>query len=420
MSDERRPDERRADERRTEPERGDDRIEKIVIVGTGIAGATAARTLRQAGFTGSIRLFGEEPHLPYRRPPLSKEVLVSSEEPRTQLMPVRVWADQAIDVFTGSRVTRLLPDRQQVVTDSGEAVDYDRLLIATGSRPRVPLGAADMPGLHCLRTLDDARALRAALATSRPLIVVGAGLIGLEAAAAARSLGCDVTVLEAADRVLGRVLPQQFGRALADLHIAKGVDLRTGVNLVGLDKTADGSLRLIAAGGETWNAPTVLAAIGAAPDTALVESCGMKLAPGGGIVVDEHGRTSIPGIYAAGDVAEAADPLAPGGFRRGEHWNHAWHQGETVAHAMLGLPNKEASISWAWTEQYGVRVQMFGDPQGTGGGDQPGALETTVDGSPEDFDATITIRRAGRIIAGACFNRHKEFRALLESASGQF
>ncbi|HEY3478947.1 MAG TPA: FAD-dependent oxidoreductase, partial [Streptomyces sp.] len=268
--------------------------EPIVIVGTGVAGATAALTLRAEGYDGDLVMIGDEPELPYRRPPLSKEVLTGAQSPaRTLLRPAGSWAERGIEVRTGTEVTALDPARRTVTLDDGTRLPYHRLLLATGGRARGLPGTRGLPGVHQLRTLADARRLRAALTGGGPVLVVGGGLIGLEVAAAARGAGCEVTVAETAARPLRRVLPPRIADAVTALHRSRGVDVRTGVRLVRFAAAGD---TVVARDdrGAALVARTVLVAVGMAPRSALAERAG--LAVDDGIVVDAYCATSAPGV----------------------------------------------------------------------------------------------------------------------------
>ncbi|QMV21317.1 NAD(P)-binding protein [Streptomyces sp. SCUT-3] len=371
----------------------------VAVVGTGVAGTTAALTLRKEGFEGRIVLIGDEPHEPYRRPPLSKDLLRGDVPPeRARLKPSSAWAEQGVELLTGTAVTGL--DASALHFADGSRLPCDRLLLATGARPRTLPRAAGLDRVHTLRTLDDLPALRGDLASGGPLLVVGAGLVGLEVAATARQAGCEVTVLEAADRPLGRVLPPVLGRAVADLHRANGVRVHTGVGLRSLARHGD---TLVATGhdGTEWTAAAVLVAVGTVPETALAERAGLAVADG--IVVDRYGATGVPHVYAAGDVARRPDPVL-GGLHRVEQWNHAQEHGAAVAANMLGGRRPFDAVPWGWTDQYGVVLQFCGHPAV---GD-----DIAVDGDPGGFDFTAVVRRDGRPVGGVAAGRPAGFRAL--------
>ncbi|MEU8528606.1 FAD-dependent oxidoreductase [Streptomyces sp. NPDC048629] len=372
-----------------------------MIVGAGVAGATAALTLRAEGYAGALVLIGEEPELPYRRPPLSKEVLTGAQAPaRTLLRPAGAWAEQDIELRTGTTVTDLHPADRMLVLDDGSVLPYDRLLLATGGRPRRLPGVQERPGLHHLRTLADARALRADLIDGDAVLVVGAGLIGLEVAAAARGLGCEVTVTETEERPLGRVLPPAVADAVTALHRERGVDLRTGTRLESLERLGD-VWTATDGNGTLLTARTVLVAVGMAPDTALAERAGLKVDDG--ILVDAYGETSARGVYAAGDVARRPGGR-DGGTCRVEHWTNSQDHGAAVARSMLGTPTPYAPEPWFWTHQFGHNLQIAGVPRA---GD---TLE--VDGDLDALDFTVRTRHEGRTTGVICANRPAEFRRL--------
>ncbi|GAA1969174.1 NAD(P)/FAD-dependent oxidoreductase [Catenulispora subtropica] len=381
--------------------------EHTVIVGTGVAGATAALTLRNEGYRGRITLVGADPEAPYRRPPLSKEVLrgtVKSE--RIRLKPDAFWSENAIELRTGTSVTALDTDAATAALADGTVLGYRNLVLATGGSPRRLREAAGVPGVHHLRSLRSATALAAALAGRDPVTVIGAGLVGLEIAASARALGCDVSVLEAADRPMSRVLPAWLADPLNTLHWDRGVEIHTGVTVVRIEHhTRRGGYTVSASDGRTWTAATVVAAVGTVPETSLAEAAGLLVSDG--IVVDEYGRTSASGVFAAGDAANLPDTLH-GGRHRGEHWNEAMEQGAAVAKTIAGTLTPYPRLPWSWSDQHGVTIQVCGRPDlGT---------EHEVRGDPEARDASVVFRRLGRVVGVVAMNRPAEFRALRQLA----
>ncbi|MQY08818.1 NAD(P)/FAD-dependent oxidoreductase [Actinomadura macrotermitis] len=373
--------------------------EEIVIVGTGVAGATAALTLRAEGYDGRLTLVGDEPHEPYRRPPLSKDVLTGrTPAERTRLKPPATWDAQDIDLVTGTAVTGF--DATHVTLTGGARLPYGRLLLATGGRPRRLPRTAGVPDAHTLRTLTDAEALRADLRPGARVLVIGAGLVGLEVAASARALGCEVTVLEAAHRPLARVLPAGLADAVLALHRERGVRVHTGVRLESVTRQG-GTVMATATGGEHWAADVLVEATGMLPATELAEQAGLRV--DGGITVDAYGTTSAPNVFAAGDVADRPD-LLHGGRHRGGHWNHAQEHGAAVARSMLGKGAPYRTLPWCWTDQHGVTLQLCGDT-GTD-------AELTVDGDPAAFDFGAVLSRDGRPVAAVAAGRPAEFRRL--------
>ncbi len=332
-----------------------------LIIGAGQAGGWAAVSLRQAGFAGRIVLIGAEPWLPYERPPLSKAVLTAEIEP-----PIAYFRDSArydehrIETLTGVRVVEIDRKTHQVRLADGRVLAYDRLLLATGGRAR----ALTVPGGEralCLRTLDDARAIRARLATARQVVCIGAGVIGLEVAASARARGAAVTVLEAAARPMGRSVSSEGADFVARLHRDAGVDLRCGVAVAAIAPGPGGTERVLTADGGVFPADLVLAGVGMERALDLAAAAGLAL--DGGIAVDAWGRSSDPAIFAAGDVAAFLHPLFPDRRLRLESWRHAQNHGIAVGRAMAGgevAPYDD--IPWFWTDQHGVNLQVAGFP----------------------------------------------------------
>lgn len=330
----------------------------IAIIGAGFAGAKAAEALRKEGFDGRIVLLGEEPRPPYLRPPLSKDYLRGESELATALVQPEAWyAEQRIDLRTATRVAAIEPAARKVVLDDGRRVAFDRLLLATGAAPRrLEVPGADLAGIHYLRTAADADAIRAAAARAHRAVVVGGGWIGAEVAASLRQLGLPVTLIADGAVPLERVLGTEVGTVYRDLHLAHGVELVThqravafrGRTMVEAVETADG--RLIAG-------DLVVVGIGARPRTELAEAAGLETADG--IVVDEYLETSVPGVFAAGDVAAAWHPLL-GSRLRVEHWDNARRQGRAAARNLLGANEAYARIPYFFSDQYDLGVEYTG------------------------------------------------------------
>ena len=331
---------------------------RIVIVGGGLAAGTAAAALRDAGYDGDVVLHAAEPHLPYERPPLSKGYLAGEKDADSLLVhPASWYAENDVDVRTGSRVERIDADAH-TVTAGGATESFDRLLIATGASPR-RLAAADESGapVAYLRTREDSDRLRSALAPGHRIAILGGGFLGLEVAAAARTAGADVTVLEALDLPLLRVLGPEIGAVFADLHREHGVDLRLGAKVTGFD--GDGRrARLTVDGSADVDADLLVVGIGASPDVALAEATG--LAVDDGILVDERMRTSHPDVFAAGDVARARHP-ALGRSIRVEHWDNAIRQGRVAGSTMAGAEATVTDLPYFFTDQYDLGMEYVGD-----------------------------------------------------------
>lgn len=372
----------------------------IVVVGSGIAGATAAQTLRAEGFTGPVTLVGAEARLPYRRTALSKDLLAADLSPgRITLKPAEFWAERDIEVIGGAAVRDIDAAGASILLDDGTVLGYRALILATGARPIRPSWLDD--DVFALRTVADAERIRSAITDSGSLVVIGGGLIGLELAASAAGAGLAVTVLESADRVMNRVVPAEVSEYLAQLHRSHGVDLRLGARVVGAS-----SNRVECLDGTVVEG-TVVAAVGAAPNVTLAEAAGASIGSGGGIVVDGALRTTVERIYAAGDAAAVPDPVS-GDPMRGEHWFGALDQGAAVAHSVLadlvGEPAPVfAEVPRAWTVQYGVNMQMVGRPDLDG--------EVAVDGDPVN-EATVTVTRDGRLLGAVTLGRAAAARAL--------
>ena len=331
----------------------------FVVVGGGLAGAKAVEALRDQGFEGRLVLLAGEEHLPYERPPLSKDYLKTGEGLDDAYVHDAQWyAAHDVDVRTGTVVTAIDRDERVVVTASGERFGWDRLLLATGSSPRhLDLPGVDLDGVLSLRTIEDSDRLRAALTPAAKVVLVGGGWIGLEVAAAAREAGATVTVLESLDLPLVRVLGPTVATVFADLHREHGVDLRTGVQveeLVGEAGTVTG-VRL--GDGSTVPADVVVVGIGATPNTGLAQEAGLEV--DNGIVGDAGGRTSDPEIFVAGDVANVDHPFL-GRRVRVEHWANALNQPTLVAATMLDQSGPEAELPFFFTDQYDLGMEYHG------------------------------------------------------------
>jgi 3-phenylpropionate/trans-cinnamate dioxygenase ferredoxin reductase component len=336
----------------------------IAIVGAGLAGAKAAEALRIDGFAGRIVLFGDEPHRPYERPPLSKDYLQGrTDRDAAFVHPADWYAQHRVELRLADPVTALDPAAHRLSTRSGDRFGYDKLLLSTGASPvRLPVPGAELAGVHHLRTLDDSDALRTALRPDRRVVIIGGGWIGLETAAAARAAGASVTVLEQAELPLLRVLGPRLAAVFADLHVAHGVRLHTGAGVTGLgaaagDPTTVGSVRLD--DGQEIAADLVVVGIGVRPNVELARAAGLEV--DNGIVVDAALRTSDPDICAAGDVANAYHPRL-GRHLRVEHWANALHQPVVAAQTLLDRPAGYDRLPYFFTDQYELGMEFTGDP----------------------------------------------------------
>lgn len=331
--------------------------ESIVIVGGGLAAAKAAGELRGRGFDGRLALISSEQHPPYERPPLSKGFLMGSEPLEKVFVHPQEWyVDHDVELRLGSTATAIDVPAHTVSTTDGP-LGYDRLLLATGSRPR-RLRSADDSGapVAYLRTLEDSTRLQSQLRPGSRVAVIGGGWIGLEVAAAARTAGCDVVVLEALELPLVRVLGPEVARVLTDLHVAHGVDVRSGTDVASIAKHDDGAVVTLGDGARV-EADLVVVGIGVEPNTELAAGAG--LATGNGVLVDQHLRSSDPDVFAAGDVANADHPLL-GHRLRVEHWDNAIGQGVTAARNMLGAAEPYDRLPYFFTDQYDLGMEYVG------------------------------------------------------------
>ncbi len=331
-------------------------MDRIVIVGAGQAAQSCAAALRGGGFAGAITILGDEPHPPYQRPPLSKAYLLGDMAlARLWLRPAEWYAENGIRLLTGRPVSAI--DRAARIVSAGdETHPYDALVLATGAIPRrLPASiGGDLPGVHVVRTLADVDRMAPDIAPGRRLLVVGGGYIGLEAAAVARTTGMDVTLVEAAPRILGRVAAPETAAAMRALHSAHGVDIREGTGLTRLtgDSRVTGA---VLADGTALDVHAVIVGIGVAPDTRLAEAAGLAL--DNGIAVDAQGRTSDPAILAAGDCASF--PAGPGRIRL-ESVGNAIDMGDLVAGTILGHDTAYVPKPWFWSDQYDAKLQIAG------------------------------------------------------------
>lgn len=337
--------------------------EGFVVVGAGLAGASAVRGLREGGFLGRIRLIGAEAHRPYIRPPLSKDYLSGSADRESVFVDSEAWyVENNIELSQSTTVTAIHPAEHRLDLDNSIPIGYDKLLLATGSAPRrLTIPNTDLDGVHYLRTLDDSETLHLLLAEGgRRLVLIGSGWIGMEVAATARTLGNEVTILERSPIPLADALGDELGTMFADLHTENGVDLRPSVvveSIAGKDGRATG---VALAGGEVVSADLVLVGVGAIPNIGLAEAAGLAI--DNGVLVDASLQTSEPDIYAAGDIANAYHPVA--GMRlRSEHWANALNGGKAAARSMLGEKVSYDNIPYFYTDQFDLGMEYSGfDP----------------------------------------------------------
>jgi 3-phenylpropionate/trans-cinnamate dioxygenase ferredoxin reductase subunit len=343
--------------------------QRIVIIGASLAGATAAETLRAEGWTGEIVLIGSETELPYERPPLSKGVLLGNDQPDVAQLHDRQWYDDNnVELRLGATATSLDTQARTVTLDDGSDLGYDLLLITTGSRVRkLDVPGADLPGIHYLRTAAESQALTDAYAAKSRVVVVGASWIGLEAAAAARERGCEVTVIEPQSTALKAVMGEQVGELFAAVHRQHGVDLRFDTGVEGFEGD-DKVTGVRTDKGDLIPADLVVVGVGVQPNSELAEAAGIEVASrdnGSGIVTGPDLRTSVPEVFAAGDVVRWDHPLL-GRSIRVEHWSNAKDSGAAAAKVMLGQEVAYDAIPYFFTDQYDLGMEYAGDvPRGT-------------------------------------------------------
>jgi NADPH-dependent 2,4-dienoyl-CoA reductase/sulfur reductase-like enzyme len=378
----------------------------VVIAGGGLAGQRCAERLRRGGYDAPIRMVCAEAHLPYDRPPLSKELL-AGETCELSFRDSDWYAEHSVELLLGQSAAGLEPAEHSLILESGDALRYDHLLIATGAAPRTLPAAARFSNCFALRTVADAHALRSWLVPGARLAIVGAGFIGLEVAATARKLGVEVTIVEAADLPLVAILGPELGSWFADMHSDEGVSLSLATGVT--DFSGNGSVEeLTLSDGRRIACDALVVAIGVAPALGWLGGSGLDVS---GIPVDPCGRTSLPDVYAAGDAARPWEPVL-GEHVRSEHWEAAAAQGAAAADAMLGAEPRLRAPASFWSDQYGVRIQYLGHARL--------ADSVEIDGDPSTRDFTALFTRRGQPVAALMAGRPRalpEMRRLI--AKGQ-
>ena len=373
----------------------------VLIVGAGHGGAQAAIALRQRGFEGTICLLGDEPELPYERPPLSKEYL-SGDKPfeRILIRPAAFWAGRDVTLRLGERVDAVDPDARRVTLIDGRSIGYGTLLWATGGSPRrLSCQGHDLRGVHGIRNRADVDRMAKELLAVDDVVVIGGGYIGLEAAAVLTKFGKRITVLEAQDRVLARVAGAPLSAFYEAEHRAHGVDVRTGVTVVCIEEEDGAATGVRLADGTVLPARLVIAGIGIVP---AVEPLLIAGAEGGnGVAVDEHCRTSLPDVYAIGDCALYRSAFAGGTEVRVESVQNANDQATTVAKALTGSLEPYAAMPWFWSNQYDLRLQTVGLSIGHD--------DAVLRGSHEARSFSVVYLKEGRVIAIDSVNATRDF-----------
>ena len=375
--------------------------EQIVIAGAGQAAVQAADTLRRKGFTGKLTLIGEEPWLPYQRPPLSKKYLAGAlERERLLIRPAQFFAEHGITAHLGRRVTDIARRERHVRLDDGLVLPYDALLLATGSRPRRLLApGAELPGVHTLRTIADVDRIRAGCVAGARMVIIGGGYIGLEVAATVRELGLEVTVLEMAERVMNRVTCPAVSAFYAAEHARQGVRIHCNARVRALHADAhSGRVRAVLTeeGGE-YPADIVLVGVGVVPADELAKAAGLNCE--NGVVTDAHCRTTDEAIYAAGDCASHLNRQY-GRHLRLESVDNAFEQGNTVALNLLGTPTPHDKVPWFWSDQFDLKLIIIGVGMGYD--------SVVLRGEPKSRSFSACYLRGGELVAIDSINAPKD------------
>ena len=366
----------------------------VVVVGAGLAGANAALEVRRLALDAHVTLVGSEAHLPYQRPPLSKGFLRGTEQfEDTLVAPGSEYARLGIDLVLGRRVVKLEPEHKRIRLEGDETISYDRVLIATGGRKRrLRFPGADREGVFDLRTVEDSARIQAAARAGRRVVVIGLGFIGCEVAASLRMLGLEVTAIDPAQAPLIRVLGPEVAGVIAELHRSRGVQLVLGD---GVDRLEGGERveRVVTKSGRQFECDFVVAGIGIDPEVDLLRAAGARIS--NGVEVDEYCRTSLPDVYAAGDIADHAHPLF--GRIRVEHYNNAEKQGRSAAASLLDRGVPYDYMHSFWSDQFDRTLEYVGFAAEWDG--------ITVEGSLRDLDFIVRYMRGGELLAAAAIGR---------------
>ncbi len=370
----------------------------VVIIGAGHAAGQAAASLRQAKYEGDITIIGDEAHIPYQRPPLSKAYLKGDQgADKVYLRAESFYTDRDIAMKLNTSATGIDTQSKTVALSTGETLDYDHLLISTGSRPRkLSIEGSDLPGIHYLRTMDDVDGLREGMQPDANLVIVGGGYIGLEVAAVGRELGLNVHVLEMEERILQRVTTPEMSAYYHQLHEGRGVNIHISTGVTGF--AGDGKVKEVICGDQRFPADIVIVGIGIIPNTELAEAAGIHC--DNGIVVDDHCRTSDPHVYAAGDCTNHPNPLLDRRLRL-ESVPNAMDQARVSTANMLGDDKTYAAIPWFWSDQYELKLQMVGF---SADGDTQ-----VLRGDMASNAFAVFYLKDGKVVAADAVNSPKEF-----------
>ena len=373
----------------------------VLIVGAGHGGAQAAVALRQQKFAGSIAIIGDEPELPYERPPLSKDYLSGEKTfERILIRPETFWADRDIAMLLSRHVDRVDPEAHGVTTAAGETIGYGKLIWATGGSPRkLVCSGHSLRGVHAVRTRADVDRMMGELATTTRVVVIGGGYIGLEAAAVLSKFGKQVTVLEALDRVLARVAGEPLSRFYEAEHRAHGVEVRLGAKVECIEEKDGAACGVRLAGGEILPCEMVIVGIGIVPAVQPLIEAGAN--GGNGVAVDDFCRTSLPDIFAIGDCALHSNRFADGAPIRLESVQNANDQATLVAKEIMGQAAAYDAVPWFWSNQYDLRLQTVGL--------STGFEDTVTRGDPATRSFSIVYLKDDRVIALDCVNATKDY-----------
>ncbi len=376
-------------------------LQRVVVVGASLAGLRAAEALRKRGYAGTLTIVGDELHAPYDRPPLSKQVLTGEWEPSKVFFRQKEGYDAlAAELVLGRRAVSLDVRERRVSLDDGRVLSYDGLVIATGAKPRHLPGMAALDGVLTLRTLDEALALKQALARQPRVVVIGGGFIGLEVAAACRKLDVSVTVVEAMPLPLSGLLGDAVGEAVTRMHLDRGVAMRTGVTVLGVE--GDGRVeRVRLSDGSVLPADIVVVGVGVTPNIEWLEGSGVAL--GDGVICDASCATNVPNVVAAGDVAHFHNALFDEGMRV-EHWSNAVEQAQAAAGRLLHGEQAAPAfqpVPYFWSDQYETKLQFAGRVR-------PGDRMQVVEGALNERSYTVVYGREGRLRAVLACNRPQQ------------